>query len=69
MVREGDSYHDPVVDKTFTVVEGVDTFGKSTAELDQEQVQVQYEDGETVWKPYDQFSGHCVFEFLGHTSL
>ena len=61
-VREGDRYHDPHADKEFVVTDAPDTFGKSTAELDQLYVRIKYDDGEVMSVPHERFRGRTSYE-------
>lgn len=61
-VSEGDRYHDPHADKEFVVTDAPDTRGKSTIELDQLQVWIEYDDGETMSVPHERFRGVSTYE-------
>jgi len=64
MLRAGERYYDPHADKEFTVQEDLKTAGRSTFELDQEQVHIEFDSGDEYWVPYDRFSGVNSYEFV-----
>jgi len=59
---EGRRYRDPAVDAAFIVRDAPDTAGRSTRELDREQVTIEYDDGHTQRVPHERFRGRMTYE-------
>jgi len=59
---EGARFQDPATDSEFVVIDAPNTTGMSVAEMDRQNVTIEFDDGERLTVPHERFRGRMTYE-------